>query len=417
MSWMTEYLREDTCELARVEDEHPYLSALLSGREDAHEVVGSRTANWLAARHAEATRRTTVHTLPYHYVVDPSTVCNLRCPLCVQATAPMGRRRNLLAEDDFHTLLDSISATAIRVDLFNWGEPLLNPHFSSIVHSAEDRALYVRTSTNLSLSEQHFDAEQIVRSGLARLVASIDGATQETYEKYRVRGKLGLVLRNLQALVRERERQRTKRPLIEWQTLVLRSNATEIEQCEVLAREMGADVLRYGGARVEMATKLSVSPAASFEKSRAILVDSENRYSEYDHNGAKRRVHELGGCHWLWGKVSITPDGGVAPCISSWFSKDDLGNWLKQDIRQIWHGPAFRLARQDAVSGGQPEGSLCARCAYHLNFVPSPDCDEEEVSCSIVDDVATRLEKSGKKVSSLIHRRVADAVGADEGAR
>jgi MoaA/NifB/PqqE/SkfB family radical SAM enzyme len=378
MAWFTCHLRAASEPLVRFEEVHPYLGALLTVPVSLAHLARSRAANYVTARQEEAVRPARPSALPYHVVVDPSSICNLRCPLCVQATAPEARRRRLVDVGRFRDAVAEIADHAIRIDLFNWGEPMLHPRFVELVRIAEAAGLWTRTSTNLSLPRP-LDADAVAAAGLRHLVVSVDGATQQTYERYRTGGSLRTVLDNLARLVGARDRNRG-RPVIEWQYLALRHNTGEIEAARRMAADIGVDVFRCGGARGEMATKLRLSTAENVRLSRAHLLDPSHPLSEYDADGHKARVHETDGCRWLWGKASLGADGSMAPCVSSWFPRDDLASWHDGRVAAAWRGDAYEAARRAATGGGLvAPGSVCGACARHGNFVPTPDRDDEEL--------------------------------------
>lgn len=103
-----------------------------------------------------------------------------------------------LKPETLDTLLENYGAYAISTRYFNRGEPLLNKQTPKYV--AASRKFLTRTSISSNVSLP-FDAEALVASGLDYLIMSIDGATQETYQQYRKRGDLGLVLENVRKLV------------------------------------------------------------------------------------------------------------------------------------------------------------------------------------------------------------------------
>lgn len=418
MAWHTEYHRQGS---AALQDRQPYLSSLLQTHDDDVALARSRLRNWLRAREAERTRPDVVASMPYHVVLDPATVCNLRCPLCVQATDPAGRIRGLVSVAHFRRVLAQLAPYAIRLDLFNWGEPLLHPDFAQLVRLASDVSIWTRTSSNLS-HRTGFDAQRIVESGLRYLVVSIDGATQRGYERYRVRGDLALVLRNVAALVAARNRLGVAWPVVEWQYLVLRHNTDEIDRARQLATDLGVDVFRYGGARGRMSSKLRLDTPSNYAESAAMLVDPAHPLSEYRASGAKHREAERAGCRWLWGKATLNPDGGVAPCVSSWFRDDDLGTWPTgtdagaDTFREIWNGPAYQRARTLARTGGDAEGlTVCAKCAHHRNFVPTPDLDREPVPTP--DDVralAASLTAAGVVVGAAVRSSLEQMLSTEQ---
>lgn len=394
MSWHTEYLRPDQAALARIDGEWPYLSSLLRVPHAQASLAAARLANYLEARRAESTMEISLRSSPYHLVLDPSNVCNLACPLCVQATDPRGRPRRKVPLDQVEELLEQQSTTLIRLDLFNWGEPLLHPHFAQIVKTAAFHGIATRTSSNLSLST--LDADDIVRSGLDYLVASVDGTSQETYGRYRVHGQLERVLANLAALVEARERAGRRTPIIEWQYLVLRHNRDEIASAREAAARIGVDVFRFGGARGAMGGKIHGDSASNVRASGDWLLPPEDPLSEYDPRGEKVRTHERERCWWLWGKAALHPDGGIAPCWSSWFERDDLGSWFDGGFDAAWSGAAYAASRR-AAAGTEPGGrTVCEICARHRSFVPTPDGDRERsFTVEDLERVANALTEAG----------------------
>jgi len=396
MTWFAEHLRERTRVASAIERRFPYLLPLLLSDEGDAELVAARVRNLIDARAAEAQRPERLDTLPYHVVLDPSNVCNLRCPLCVQATSPDGRRRTRVSRDCVTRLLDEIDEAVIRLDLFNWGEPLLNPAFCEIVEAATSRSIFTRTSSHFS-HRRGMDVDRIVASRLGHIVASIDGTTQETYVRYRVNGRLDVVLENLAQLVAARDAADADRPLIEWQFLVFRHNVGEIERARDMAAEIGVDVFSYGGARGQLVSKVLASTPEVVGRSGSLLLEGSHPLSEYDASGQKRHRQELDGCRWLWGKTALHPDGGVAPCWNGWFQRHDVGDWTGGNFRDVWNGPGLTAARRTAVSGGDPgRDTMCDRCAFHRNFVPTPDNTEEPpLTPELVRAVAAELATGG----------------------
>jgi len=411
MAWHTEYLREETRALAQLEAEYPYLTAVLSARPEDAGRVRERLGNYRQARRAEGLRPLVVENLPYHVVLDPSNVCNLACPLCVQATDPQGRARRMIDIEDYARLLDQLSGCVIRLDLFNWDEPLLHPHFADLVAMASARSIYTRTSSHFS-HKQGVKAERLVESGLRYIVASVDGATAATFERYRVNGNLSHVLRNLEELVSARARAGSMFPLVEWQYLVMEHNADEIAGARELAKQLGVDVFRYGGARGRMSTKILTDSPTNVRQSRGLLLDASHPLSEYDERGEKRRAEERSRCHWLWGKVALHPDGGVSPCWSNWFQENDYGSWRGGDLRAVWNGPAYRQARHTACHGGRASGEgalVCDTCAFNRSFVPTPDGDREPLpDLEHLSRVAGLLSEAGLPPCAEVVRALTD---------
>ena len=98
--------------------------------------------------------------------------------------------------------------------------------------SAAERKIFTLMSTNCTLIRPE-NQRELVACGLDHLVCAIDGITQESYEKYRVGGKIEDALAGLRMVLEEKRKQKSK-TYIEWQFLVHGRNAHEVEN----AREM-----------------------------------------------------------------------------------------------------------------------------------------------------------------------------------
>jgi len=75
----------------------------------------------------------------------------------------------------------------------------------------------------------------------------VDGATQESYEKYRVGGTLSRVLGNMQGMLNYRKERRKRKPKIIWQYILFEWNDSEeeIQSAKEMAVDMEVDVLLW----------------------------------------------------------------------------------------------------------------------------------------------------------------------------
>ena len=137
---------------------------------------------------------------PFSLSIEPTTACNLGCPECPSGlkkfTRPTGKMDLL-----FHrAVLKSVGKQVFYINYYFQGEPFLHPQFLDLIKEAKKQKIYTSTSTNAHFIDQ-VKADEIVHSGLDRLIISIDGMTQETYENYRVNGKLSKVIEATKCLI------------------------------------------------------------------------------------------------------------------------------------------------------------------------------------------------------------------------
>ena len=71
-----------------------------------------------------------------------------------------------------------------------------NKNFKDYISYVKQHNIYTITSTNGQLIDKNI-ALNIIKSGLDRIIISIDGTTQEVYEKYR---KGGLLSKSIEAI-------------------------------------------------------------------------------------------------------------------------------------------------------------------------------------------------------------------------
>src|SRR5262245_35074833 len=178
---------------------------------------------------------------PRTITIDPLARCNLSCPLC-----PTGRGhrtsagRGILSLALYCKILDQLPKLRTLL-LFNWGEPLMHPQIDELIAIAARRGIAVHAHSNLSLKKDDEFFERLIDSGLHSLWASLDGASEETYTRYRVGGDFALALANLERLARIKQRLGSKTPQIVWKFIVHRHNAHEVETARQMARELGVE--------------------------------------------------------------------------------------------------------------------------------------------------------------------------------
>src|SRR5580704_8524829 len=137
---------------------------------------------------------------PHQTRVEASSACQLRCPSCPTTTghalAVIGS--GFLKFGDFRKLLDSAPAVK-RVELSNYGEAFINPHLLEILDYAHQKGVAITIDNGANLNHATDKVlEGLVKYRVRAITCSIDGASPETYRKYRVRGDFATVIRNIE---------------------------------------------------------------------------------------------------------------------------------------------------------------------------------------------------------------------------
>lgn len=272
--------------------------------------------------------RVHLRSYPTRLVVEPASACNLRCPYCLTGAGEVGRPPGLMTMELYHRLLDELGPYLLEIEAFHWGEPLLNPHLDAMIEAASARGIATTINTNFSLAFDRARAERLVSSGLSELTVSVDGASQASYEQYRVRGDLQRVRDNCRLVAEAKQRLGALGPRLNLEFHVFPHNVDDVDGMQAMARELGFALRLFKG----------VVPGPDW--------DTSGRFAYC--------VAPIPfPCIFLWGTAVVSSDGGVLPCRGGFQRADDMGRLaVRPDeigaarFRDVWNGQRFRSARR-----------------------------------------------------------------------
>ena len=182
--------------------------------------------------------------LPSRMYIECTAACNISCTeaCCAPETGiTRTRQSGMLDFDLFTRVIDEAGPSLVRVDFFNYGEAFLHKRAVEMCEyiKAKFPHIYLYTSTNgLALSEAQ--ARRLVHSGIDEVTFSIDGATPESYVKYRQRGRFDVAIANLRAMADEKRRSGRDLPFLNWRYILFVWNDSEAEMDA--ARRLAADI-------------------------------------------------------------------------------------------------------------------------------------------------------------------------------
>jgi radical SAM protein with 4Fe4S-binding SPASM domain len=263
----------------------------------------------------------------------------------------------------FRRIFDLFSGYAEWVGLYNWGEPLLHPDLFDMVRYVSRHGVRSIISTHFNVEFSERAALELVNSGLSRLIVSLDGATQETYGKYRAGGSFDRVIDNLDTLIESKARLRSAAPEIVIQFIVFRHNEHEIDAISALARRMACK-LSLIPATCDMGQVVEMPPQEAARQCTGWLPVSPS-HRQYDTSGKWSRTTRI--CPSLWNTLVLRWDGEVFPCCLPYKDEHSLGNILSQTFESIWNGPEMRHARSLFVTGKPLTGPVMSVCDLCYN--------------------------------------------------
>lgn len=290
--------------------------------------------------------------MPFSLSIEPTTACNLACPECPSGlkkfTRPTGKLDLML----HRTMIQQLKRSVFYINYYFQGEPFLHPEFLDLIKEAKRNKIYTSTSTNAHFIDKK-KATEIVGSGLDRLIISIDGLTQKTYENYRINGDLEKVLQGTRNILWAKEELRSKTPHLIFQFLAVKQNEHEISDVLRLGTELNIDEVRIKSAQLY-----------DYKNGNPLIPENE-KYSRYKQqkDGTYRLKKETGNHCWrMWSSCVLTWDGKVVPCCFDKDAKHVLGTINGAPFKNIWHNPQYNSFRQ-AILTGRNKIEICQNCS------------------------------------------------------
>lgn len=289
--------------------------------------------------------------LPISVSIEPTTSCNLRCPECPSGLRSFTRPTGMLQKELFEKTIDELSPSLLYLTFYFQGEPYLNPEFLNMVKYASGKNIYTATSTNAHyLTDEN--ARKTIESGLDRLIISIDGTTQETYEQYRIGGNIEKVLEGTKNIVKWKKQLNSSTPHIIFQYLVVQPNEHQIEDAKQLAKDMGVDEIKFKTAQIY-----------DYQNGSPLIptIDYYSRYKQNENGTYSVKNKLLNQCWKMWHSCVITWDGIVVPCCFDKDAEHRLGNVETTSFKKIWNDELYKSFRSKLFRS-RSEIEICKNC-------------------------------------------------------
>ena len=334
---------------------------------------GTKLSNWGRNKYDYLLRSGRISSYPHLVIMEPCNVCNLRCPLC-----PTGQRvpvaRGTMSMGTFTQIIDQLFPYVRYLGLYYLGEPLLCEHLPQMIRYARHHKIKVFVSSNLNILDNK-QADDLIESKLDYLIVSLDGTSQESYEKYRVGGDCKKVIENIRLLIDKKNEKKSPYPRLVIQPVVFRHNEDEVPKLHALADHLGVKIsIRQGALGGKGQSPPVTKDSLLAEK---WLSPNKKYHKEYDYLSDKPYLRN-DPCYFLWKAVTINWDGSVFPCCWIYDSRHSFGNILKENFETIWNNDLYRSSRSLFSLGkstflksrGNSPETICYQCKifkHHLN--------------------------------------------------
>jgi len=284
-------------------------------------------------------------------------ICNFSCIHCAKDASPSGKpgTSGELTTEELLGIIDECGRIGVVNLQLTGGEPLTNPDFFKLVRKAKEGGIFhLMTSTNGWLVDDKIARE--LSHSFDNIQVSVHGASSSTHDHIVSRPGAWERARRAVRLLKEHNIK------VNINFTVMRENAADVKEMPDIAREWGADSLRF----LRLVPQGRSCTLGRWTEQEVAQMGSE----------IKRMCHDLGpdleldaggfpalrpvqndatvyGCDAGKTLMSIESTGGIRSfgCLGG----DYLGQVREQSLLDIWHSPPFIELRKQ---------SDCKDCNY-----------------------------------------------------
>ena len=292
---------------------------------------------------------------PFSLTTETTNQCNLLCLECPTGNNSTSVPKGIMNFSTYKKVIDETKNYLIYQMLYLQGEPFLNADLFKMIKYSDDNKIYTSLSTNGHfLSPQ--DIQKIIQSELKRIIISLDGATQESYEKYRVGGDLQKVISGIDDLIKTKKQLKSIYPKVIIQFLVFSHNEHEISEIKKLCKKLNVD-------------KLEIKTAQILNPNNYKLIPDTNKFSRYlKQNNSYRIKNKLKNrCFRIWSTLVIRWNGATVPCCFDKNNHNEIGNIVNQNTLLLWKSNKFNKFR-NTILINRKNVDMCCNCTEGLTL-------------------------------------------------
>ncbi|MDD2346333.1 MAG: SPASM domain-containing protein [Bacteroidales bacterium] len=289
------------------------------------------------------TKKVIVWGQPIVFSIEPSAVCQLSCPECICGQGKLIRKCSFIDVLAFEKTINQIKQKSSIVNLFFQGEPFLHPQILDLIKIIKNAGLVTVISSNAQMIDEKM-AINIVLSGLDMLIVSMDGASQDTYEKYRKLGDFNKLQTAMSALNDSK--------------IQLNSNISLIAQC-LLTKDTEPEIEKLKNWSAENGFTFIIKSMQIYntENSQNFLPINK-KYNRYASQNKRAKS-----CIRLWTHILVLTDGRVVPCCMDKNAEFAIDSAFDSTIQKLIKNEKRKLFMSKVLKN-KNKVELCKNCHF-----------------------------------------------------
>jgi MoaA/NifB/PqqE/SkfB family radical SAM enzyme len=269
---------------------------------------------------------------PIEISLESTAKCNLYCPMCPRHIYTFDNEN--MDPELYRKIVQDCKDYVEFIWPYGIGEPMIHPNIFEMIRITKDAGIRTGMSTNATLMDDK-RADMLLDSGLDYVILAFDGATKESYEKYRLGANFEKTRANILTFL-DRKIARKSNIYVVLQMVLLKDNEKEIADYRRLWAIPGVNEVRF--------------------KRDEIQIDG-SRIPDGALKGQRRNP-----CHLLWrGPLYVRYDGLAYPCCYM-YDEPPVGDLRTQSVMEVWNSPAMVKLREAHLTGDLRDYPICVNC-------------------------------------------------------
>jgi|15BtaG_2_1085339.scaffolds.fasta_scaffold02623_2 radical SAM protein with 4Fe4S-binding SPASM domain len=271
--------------------------------------------------------------MPIQLDVELNSICNLKCPFCIQGVRDMGN--NYLGYDCYKKIINEaiiFGAKSLKLNYQN--EPLIVKDLEKyIVYAKNKGILNVYMSTNgILLSKKR--SQTLIDSGITKIFISIDACSKEIFLKQRESNMYEKIVKNILGFIELRNSLNLQYPLIRVNFLKTQINKHEEEK-----------FIKLWQNKADMIIIQEMNELIDIESEYFIKKDKKNYR-----------------CSFPFKQLVINATGDILPCCCMNGIDLKLGNINNMTLKEAWNCNKMKELKNLHKFGDYKTNPICKRC-------------------------------------------------------
>ncbi|MEE8425365.1 MAG: SPASM domain-containing protein [Elusimicrobiota bacterium] len=339
-----------------------------------------------------AGRRSELRSRPTKIFIEPTKLCNLSCIMCrspqyLHQLRRSGETIGRMPWEAFAKIIPVLGGASSIIPT-GWGEAFTHPDFTKMLSTIRrhNRTARIAFNTNAQLLGDK-EAACLIDNEVQAITVSVDSPHKTNYEFIRRGARFDRMVRNIDRLIRLREKRGTRYPEIVFEFVVMGPNILDMPAFVEFAAKFkpaGIVFVAIGGVRPEgehlrlreprpyldiyRDTKRLAARHGILLKGTAVDI-----FESFEHEPPRTgtaaapqaapaenngRLPALK-CYEPFQTAFLNCAGEVTPCCFAATSK--MGDLRRQSFDEIWNGDRYRAFRKSFYAD-EPPNEACRRC-------------------------------------------------------